>query len=84
MTDDSPYAFAGLWESWKEKDGTRLETFTVITTGPNEVLEPLHDRMPVIIEPKDYDRWLEPADADALPLDPASLPCGADEGMEGV
>lgn len=69
MADDSPYAFAGLWESWKEKDGTRLETFTVITTDPNDVLEPLHDRMPVIIEPKDYDRWLEPADANALPLD---------------
>ena len=41
----------------------------MITTDPNEVLEPLHDRMPVTIEPKDYDRWLEPADANALPLD---------------
>jgi putative SOS response-associated peptidase YedK len=69
ITDDSPYGFAGLWESWKEENGTRLETFTIITTDPNEVMEPLHDRMPVIIEPKDYDRWLEPAAANALPLD---------------
>jgi putative SOS response-associated peptidase YedK len=62
-------AFAGLWESWKEENGTLLETFTIITTDPNEVMEPLHDRMPVIIEPKDYDRWLQPAEAQALPLD---------------
>ena len=43
--------------------------FTIITTDPNEVMEPLHDRMPVIIEPKDYDRWLQPTEAEALPLD---------------
>lgn len=69
MADESPYAFAGLWEGWKETDGSRLESFTIITTDPNAVLEPLHDRMPVILEPKDYDRWLGPTDANALPLD---------------
>jgi putative SOS response-associated peptidase YedK len=69
MLDGSQYGFAGLWESWKEENGTLLETFTIITTDPNEVMEPLHDRMPVIIEPKDYDRWLQPAEAQALPLD---------------
>jgi putative SOS response-associated peptidase YedK len=69
MLDGSQYRFAGLWESWKEENGTLLETFTIITTDPNEVMEPLHDRMPVIIEPKDYDRWLQPAEAQTLPLD---------------
>ena len=69
MLDGSQYGFAGLWESWKEENGTLLETFTIITTDPNEVMEPLHDRMPVIIEPMDYDRWLQAAEAEALPLD---------------
>ena len=69
MLDGSQYGFAGLWESWKEENGTLLETFTIIMTAPNEIMEPLHDRMPVIIEPKDYDRWLQLAEAQALPLD---------------
>ncbi len=69
MLDGSQYGFAGLWESWKEENGTVLETFTIITTDPYEIMEPLHDRMPVIIEPKDYDRWLQPTEAEALPLD---------------
>jgi putative SOS response-associated peptidase YedK len=37
-----------------------LETFTILTTGPNELMEPVHNRMPVILEPKDYDHWLTP------------------------
>ena len=46
-----------------------LLTFTVITTDPNEVVQPLHDRMPVIIPEKDYDRWLNVSDTERLPLD---------------
>jgi putative SOS response-associated peptidase YedK len=58
MKDGRPYAFAGLWEKWKDrKGGTELLTFTVITTDPNEVVQPMHDRMPVIIPERDYDRW---------------------------
>jgi putative SOS response-associated peptidase YedK len=50
MKDGQPYALAGLWEKWKDrKAGTELLTFTVITTDPNAVVEPMHDRMPVII-----------------------------------
>jgi putative SOS response-associated peptidase YedK len=64
------YAFAGLWERWKDKKTqTALETFTIITTDPNEVVERLHSRMPVIIPRKDYDRWLSPGDPARLPLD---------------
>jgi putative SOS response-associated peptidase YedK len=53
-----PCAFAGLWESWRPKDGVPLETFTILTTDPNALVEPLHNRMPAILEPRDYDRWL--------------------------
>jgi putative SOS response-associated peptidase YedK len=69
MKDGKPYAFAGLWEKWKDsKAGTELLTFTVITTDPNEVVQPMHDRMPVIIPERDYDRWLK-ADPDRPPID---------------
>ena len=50
MKDGQPYALAGLWEKWKDrKAGTELLTFTVITTDPNAVVEPLHNRMPEIV-----------------------------------
>ena len=57
----SLFTFAGLWESWRGDDGTTLETCTIITTTPNELLQPLHDRMPVILNRSDYVRWLDPA-----------------------
>jgi putative SOS response-associated peptidase YedK len=69
MKDGQPYALAGLWEKWKDrKAGGELLTFTVITTDPNAVVEPLHDRMPVIIPERDYDRWLR-AEPDRPPID---------------
>jgi putative SOS response-associated peptidase YedK len=60
MRDDAPFAFAGLWEVWEGKDGTVLETCTVITTEPNELMQPIHNRMPVILDRADYARWLDP------------------------
>ena len=57
LKDGAQSAFAGLWERWKDKaTGQSLETYTIITTDPNELIEPL--RMPVILPPKDYERWL--------------------------
>ena len=50
---------AGLWERWQPKEGQALETFTILTTDPNKVMEPAHNRMPVILELRDYNRWLE-------------------------
>src|ERR1017187_8294956 len=59
--DGELFAFAGLWDSWKDKEtDNALETYTVITTDPNELMEPIHNRMPVILHRQDYERWLEP------------------------
>jgi len=62
-----PFAFAGLWEHW-EKGDAPLDTCTIITTTANGAMKPLHDRMPVIVAPNDYARWLSPE-----PNDPALL-----------
>jgi putative SOS response-associated peptidase YedK len=60
LKDKEVFGFAGLWEEWLDKDsGELLETCTIITTEANEVLRPVHDRMPVIIKPEDYERWLD-------------------------
>ncbi len=70
MRDESLFAFAGLWETWKDKTTDhQLETYTVITTDPNELMQPIHDRMPAIVARKDYARWLEPAQPGQLPTD---------------
>ncbi|SPE17983.1 putative SOS response-associated peptidase YoqW [Candidatus Sulfotelmatomonas gaucii] len=70
MKDGSLFAFAGLWERWKDKEtGKTLETYTILTTDPNTLMEPIHNRMPVILAPKDYWRWLEPGDPQCPPVD---------------
>lgn len=55
------FAFAGLWAKWKAPDGSTLRTYTILTTEPNEVLRPIHDRMPVILPRDAEDAWLDPA-----------------------
>ena len=59
MKDGAPFAFAGLWTRWGAKGEEQFETFTIITGEPNEVSAPIHNRMPVIIAPADYARWLD-------------------------
>jgi putative SOS response-associated peptidase YedK len=64
------FAFAGLWDAWKDPaNGEWLQTFAIITTTANELTSEVHDRMPVILHPKDYDRWLERGDAHRPPID---------------
>lgn len=58
--DHGLFAFAGLWERWQGPDGQTIDSCTLLTTTPNEVMEPIHDRMPVILQPGTYDRWLDP------------------------
>lgn len=66
--DSRPFAFAGLWERWRPGDGEPIETCTLMTTDANSLIRPFHHRMPVILNPADYDAWLDPANrnADAL------------------
>jgi putative SOS response-associated peptidase YedK len=59
--DDRPFAFAGLWERWESQEGELVESCTILTTTANEVARPVHDRMPVIVDPPDFGLWLDPA-----------------------
>jgi putative SOS response-associated peptidase YedK len=58
--DRRPFALAGLWERWSRGEGEPVESFTILTTRPNDVAAAIHDRMPVILEPDAWDRWLDP------------------------
>lgn len=69
---------AGLWESWKTPRGNRIESCTLLTTEANALLRPIHDRMPVILDPEVYGRWLDPGDGDPGALMSLLAPCPAD------
>ncbi|MEO0456996.1 MAG: SOS response-associated peptidase [Cyanobacteria bacterium P01_A01_bin.114] len=60
LEDQSLFGFAGLWEQWESGDGSYLETCTILTTEPNDLMQTIHNRMPVILHPQDYDTWLDP------------------------
>ena len=68
MKDGTPFAFAGLFERWLSPAGEVLDTCTIITTQSNALLAPLHDRMPVIVAPAAFDRWLDVANEDTADL----------------
>jgi putative SOS response-associated peptidase YedK len=80
MIDDSIFAFAGIWDSWRNPEGKAIETCSIITTTPNSLVTDIHDRMPVILPDDAYDLWLDPGfqKADAIcdllkPFDPALM-----------
>ena len=58
LKSGEPFAFAGLWDSWKQPDGSLLRTYTIVTTEPNDVLRPIHDRMPAMLSNNDALKWL--------------------------
>ncbi len=59
MKSHAPFALAGLWEQWLGADGSELETMAILTTAANADIQHIHDRMPVMLNPTDYDRWLD-------------------------
>ena len=69
MESGEPFALAGIWENWQRPEtGEWVRTFAVITTAANELVGDIHDRMPVIIPPESYDRWLSTLDPDPRDL----------------
>ncbi|HTI15221.1 MAG TPA: SOS response-associated peptidase [Dictyobacter sp.] len=60
MQDQAPFTFAGLWDTWKNPEGQQLRTCTIITTDANELMAPIHNRMPVILSPEEREQWLDP------------------------
>jgi putative SOS response-associated peptidase YedK len=81
LKDGAPFAFAGLWESWKNPEGQIVESCTLLTTTANEVVRPIHERMPVILEPAVYDTWLDPAVQKPEELKPLLGPFAAKDMM---
>lgn len=61
--DDGVFAFAGLSERWVSPEGDEIHSCCIITTSPNAVMEPIHDRMPVILDARDYSAWLDPGNS---------------------
>jgi putative SOS response-associated peptidase YedK len=59
-SDCHPFAFAGLWEHWQSSEGDTIDSCTILTTEASDLMEPIHNRMPVILDEPDYDGWLSP------------------------
>lgn len=76
--DGEPFAFAGLWEHWEGLEGEVIESCTILTTDSNELIQALHDRMPLILQEKDYDLWLDPGVKDPKLLETLLQPYPAD------
>ena len=79
LCDGRPFAFAGLWEHWEGSEGTIIQSCTILTTTSNEVVGRIHHRMPMILSPTDYDRWLDPSIQEPAMLQPLLRPYSAVE-----
>ena len=71
-------AFAGLWDRWRGPGGEHVVSFTILTTEPNELVRPLHDRMPVILPAEHFERWLDPELRDVEALEPLLVPASGE------
>jgi putative SOS response-associated peptidase YedK len=74
-----PFAFAGLWDAWNSADGDLIKSCTIVTTTPNRLMAPIHNRMPVILNPVDYSQWLDPTPRNPDSLFPLIKPYPAEE-----
>jgi putative SOS response-associated peptidase YedK len=81
MKGEELFAFAGLWDVFRPKVGPPLYTYTIVTTSPNELVRPVHDRMPALLREEDEDAWLDPSIEDPARLAPLLTPFPA-ERME--
>ena len=79
LAGGAPFAFAGLWDRWVPHDGEPIESFTILTTRPNELAAALHDRMPVILPRRHHGLWLDPGERRPERLTPLLEPYPADE-----
>lgn len=68
LKSEAPFALAGLWELWNSPDGSMLLSCAIITTRPNELMEPIHNRMPVILPPQAHAQWLAPGEVNSAAL----------------
>ncbi len=78
LKNKKPFTFAGLWENWN-KEGNDLNTFTIITTSPNKLMEEIHNRMPVILNKQGRYKWLDPDLKDTSELKDMLLPYPSEE-----
>ena len=69
LSSGGMFAFAGLWDAWKDPDGRWLESSAIVTTESNELMSRIHPRMPVILHARNYDRWMDREETERLPLD---------------
>lgn len=81
MRDGKPFAFAGLWEHWEGQGGVSIDSCTLLTTEPNDLIRAFHHRMPVILDPNDYALWLDPAIQEPEQLQPVLRPYPPEELM---
>lgn len=79
LKSEEPFAFAGLWEVWHSPQDDVILSCTIITTNPNELTRPIHNRMPVILPRQAYGQWLDPAEQKAEQLQGLLKPYPADE-----
>jgi len=79
LKSDELFAMAGIWEGWQSPDGKRLYTCSIITTGPNELMKDIHDRMPVILKREDESSWLNPNTTDPVSLNALLVPFDENE-----
>jgi len=68
IKDRRPFAFAGLWDRWRNPSGGEIHSFTIITTAAGDFIRPIHDRMPIILQQDVHNQWLDPKISDAVTL----------------